>query len=513
MAGKTVCPLCGLEAEPLPYRHRDEQGVTCKRCGDFYIDGLLLSMGGPADEEGKAVLSGHTRWAKLEGNPPPEIGAQNIDEIIKSHANLSSYEKVDLFLLFLSITNPRAGHHIQVDFSFDCPVIYSKDDWEFAYVSRDLATKTLEYLDEPIPFRRYKITPKGWERISILRKPRLADEKYQLLREELERDAALRIDALKEEYGAKGKRYASVLARRIRDVLLENFKAKMRTKVETDKKFIFGTDLVTKPEDISILIRRVKDFAGLEKKLLTSQMKEFYEDCHSQSYLDSDKKGVSEQVDKMAEMMMLDLRAGEYGREAWPEEKNMTEGKIHKPNPNKVMVVYGRNDKARRAMFEFLRSVGLEPIEWGEAVTATGKGSPYVGEVIERAFGDAQAVVVLFTGDDIAYLRKEYQVNDDPPHEKMPTPQARTNAIFEAGMAFGTHPDRTILVELANEKTRPFSDIHGRHAIRISNAVEKRQDLIDRLKTAGCSVKILGKKDWMTCGDFDGAALTSAPKI
>jgi hypothetical protein len=79
-------------------------------------------------------------------------------------------------------------------------------------------------------------------------------------------------------------------------------------------------------------------------------------------------------------------------------------------------------------------------------------------------------------------------------------------------MAFGTHPDRTILVELANEKTRPFSDIYGRHVVKISNRPESRQDLINRLQTANCEVNIEGKKDWLNSGDFDRAILVTSAK-
>jgi predicted nucleotide-binding protein len=204
----------------------------------------------------------------------------------------------------------------------------------------------------------------------------------------------------------------------------------------------------------------------------------------------------------------LELFGGEKTLEA-----GLPNAEAQKINPKKVLVVHGRNEKARRAMFDFLRSVGLDPIEWGEGIRATGKGAPYVGEIIDKAFSYAQAVVVLLTGDDIAYTRKEYLKSGDPPHEKKPAPQARTNVIFEAGRAFGTHSDRTILVELAGESTRPFSDIQGRHVVRISNKPDKRKDLIDRLQTAGCEVNIQGKNEWLNCGDFDGAALPFVRKI
>jgi predicted nucleotide-binding protein len=175
----------------------------------------------------------------------------------------------------------------------------------------------------------------------------------------------------------------------------------------------------------------------------------------------------------------------------------------NKPSdPAKVFIVHGRNGKARAALFDFLRSIGLKPIEWSQAVRATGKGAPYVGEILDAAFSEAQAVVVLMSPDDFAYLRNELRKDKEPIYETQPTPQARPNVLFEAGMALGRHPDRTILVELGD--LRPFSDVVGRHTIRFDNSTQTRQDLADRLETAGCPVDLSGR-DWHTAGDFEAA--------
>jgi len=180
-------------------------------------------------------------------------------------------------------------------------------------------------------------------------------------------------------------------------------------------------------------------------------------------------------------------------------------------NINKVFVVHGRNEKAREAMFIFLRSLGLEPIEWTEAIAYTGTGTPYIGEILDHAFNVAQAVVVLITGDDIAKLSSQYLKTDDPEYELEFMPQARPNVLFEAGLAFGRHPERTILVELGSN--RPFSDIAGRHMVKISNDARARQDLATRLKSAGCAVKTEGKVDWLTAGNFDEALKSNARPI
>jgi predicted nucleotide-binding protein len=163
-----------------------------------------------------------------------------------------------------------------------------------------------------------------------------------------------------------------------------------------------------------------------------------------------------------------------------------------------VFVVYGRNHAARLATFTFLRSIGLSPIEWSQALTATGKARPYIGEVIDAALETACAVVVLWTPDEVAFLRPEYADGDDDP-EMEPSAQARPNVIFEAGFALGRAPDRVVLVELG--RVRHFSDIVGRHAIRLSNSVTSRQEFVERLRAIGCAVDLSGT-DWQTVGDF-----------
>lgn len=159
----------------------------------------------------------------------------------------------------------------------------------------------------------------------------------------------------------------------------------------------------------------------------------------------------------------------------------------------RVMVVYGRDGEARRAMFDFLRAIGLEPGEWRKLVAETGKAAPYVGEILDSAFERAAAVVVLFTPDDEAKLRDEFMTDGEPDYERRLTPQARPNVLFEAGMAFGTHPDRTVLVELGT--LRPFSDVFGRHVVRLDGTAAPLRDIATRLKTAGCDIDDRGD-DW-----------------
>jgi predicted nucleotide-binding protein len=169
-----------------------------------------------------------------------------------------------------------------------------------------------------------------------------------------------------------------------------------------------------------------------------------------------------------------------------------------------VFVIHGRDQRLRDGMFTFLRSLALNPMEWAQAVELAGKGTPYVGEILDAAFANAQAVVVLFTPDDLARLRPDLCGNREPDHEAKLTPQARANVLFEAGMAMAKSPDRTILVEIG--ALRPFSDVGGRHTIRMDNSTQRRNDLASRLKKAGCPVNLDGS-DWHTAGDLSPPVL------
>lgn len=170
-------------------------------------------------------------------------------------------------------------------------------------------------------------------------------------------------------------------------------------------------------------------------------------------------------------------------------------------DPRKVFVVHGRNERARRALFDFLRSLHLMPLEWGNWVHETGEGSPYAGYVLKKGLGEAGAFVVLLTPDDEARLQEHLRQEAEEPYEINLTGQPRPNVIFEAGMAMGIDPRRTVIVQLG--KLRPMSDIFGRQVIRLDNTASKRNALSQRLKGIGCPVNTSGE-DWLKAGDFDG---------
>jgi hypothetical protein len=68
------------------------------------------------------------------------------------------------------------------------------------------------------------------------------------------------------------------------------------------------------------------------------------------------------------------------------------------------MVIYGHDKRANDAMFGWLRAIGLQPRaiglqprEWSQLIQASGSASPFIGNVLEKALQDVQAVIAFFT--------------------------------------------------------------------------------------------------------------------
>lgn len=172
---------------------------------------------------------------------------------------------------------------------------------------------------------------------------------------------------------------------------------------------------------------------------------------------------------------------------------------------NSVFVVSGRNKAAVKAVFDFLRALGIKPLGWNEAITLTKKASPLISEILDSGFEHAQAVLVLLTGDDEARLRKNYleSQNEGELDEERTRQQPRMNVIFEAGLALGKQPDRTILLKIGN--VHLFTDISGRHFVEFKAegvTRDDRQSLVSVLRLAGVETDTSSSLDWLDAGDF-----------
>lgn len=197
---------------------------------------------------------------------------------------------------------------------------------------------------------------------------------------------------------------------------------------------------------------------------------------------------------------------GPAGAHAAASEGRTAERESPLRNYRRVMVVHGRNLRARDAMFMFLRALGLDPIEWEAAVAETGTASPHNLDAVRAAMDVGQAVIVLLTAEDQAGLLPEL-AGPDGDDDVALKGQPRQNVVLEAGLAFGLAPTRTILAELG--PIRRASDFDGLNSVRLTNATGTRNALRSRLISAGCSVSETAS-DWMrpeAAGDFDAAVI------
>jgi predicted nucleotide-binding protein len=169
-----------------------------------------------------------------------------------------------------------------------------------------------------------------------------------------------------------------------------------------------------------------------------------------------------------------------------------------------VFVVYGRDEPARRAVFDFLRALDLRPLEWEALVKGTGTTVPFLSEAVLTGLDLAPAVVVLMTPEDVVHLHPELHEPNEKEAETRAALQARPNVLLELGMALVAKPAGTLVLLIG--KHRPVTDLGGLNFISIADTPDCRRKIAARLKQAGCLVDDSGN-DWLTAGDF--ASLTA----
>lgn len=170
---------------------------------------------------------------------------------------------------------------------------------------------------------------------------------------------------------------------------------------------------------------------------------------------------------------------------------------------NSIFVVHGRDSRLTDDMYQFLRALDLNPIEWNAAIQgAKGGANPIVGSIIDSAMKRAQGIMVLLTPDEDARLKMKFASPKDRKYglHKFDG-QPRPNVIFEAGLALGAHSDKTILVQVGD--IRDISDIAGKHMAHLNNSPASRKALAMRLKTK-LKFKVNTDGDtWLNVGNFN----------
>jgi predicted nucleotide-binding protein len=197
---------------------------------------------------------------------------------------------------------------------------------------------------------------------------------------------------------------------------------------------------------------------------------------------------------------MLQSRIDEIAQ-FWPEAPLVTAESDHlvtkATNPEDVFVIHGR--QLLGDFHTFLRALGLKPLEWSKARSLTGKPNPYTWEIVDKALSVAGAIVALLTPDDEARLGPRLWAERESALEKDYLSQPRQNVLFEAGVAYGRAPERTILVRVGSH--RPMSDPAGHHILQLDDSPQSRQAVAEALRTAGCPVDVTGA-DWYRAGNF-----------
>lgn len=167
---------------------------------------------------------------------------------------------------------------------------------------------------------------------------------------------------------------------------------------------------------------------------------------------------------------------------------------------NSIFVVHGRNLQLRDDMYALLRALGLTPIEWAKAINDAKGANPNVGQVIDNALKKAQGILVLLSPDEDAKLKRRFASAKDVKNRlTILEGQPRPNVIFEAGIALGLHPDKTLLVQVGD--IRDISDIAGKHMLHFDGSPASRNELVRRLTKLKFHIDTINDT-WIAVGKF-----------
>lgn len=170
---------------------------------------------------------------------------------------------------------------------------------------------------------------------------------------------------------------------------------------------------------------------------------------------------------------------------------------IKQTKNNTIFVVHGRDYQLNQDMFTFLRALGLNAVEFSQAINATAGANPNITKIVKGALKRAQGVLVMFSPDEEARLKTKFRTSKD---SRKLEGQSRLNVIFEAGIALGAHPEKTLLVEVGS--VRNISDIAGMHIPRLTDDAASRKDLAERLRKK-LKLKVNTTGDyWLKVGHF-----------
>jgi CheY-like chemotaxis protein len=167
--------------------------------------------------------------------------------------------------------------------------------------------------------------------------------------------------------------------------------------------------------------------------------------------------------------------------------------------PQDVAVICSTNAKVRRAILRFLRSLGLHPLEFDQAVGWAEGGPPPAQHVIAKLFREVQAVLVLFT-PDMRVAPSSGAAGHRRTPEQMFWPDS--HVLIQAGMALFANPARTIFMRLGRVN---HSCAYYTECLEIDDSADRQHALAQRLEQVGCRVRRVESLDVVP--GFDAAVV------
>lgn len=168
-----------------------------------------------------------------------------------------------------------------------------------------------------------------------------------------------------------------------------------------------------------------------------------------------------------------------------------------------VFIIQGRDSKVVAALVALLRALDLRVVTWQEATLLAGGGSDHTLDIVQAGIDNADAVIALFTPDDLGQVKREFWNERDGGVELQPSGQARQNVVFEAGWAMARKRDRVVLVNVGD--VRGLSDIAGLNYVYLDGTLDSRKNLVAKLRNCKLEVRT-DAEEWRTVGEFPSGA-------
>lgn len=176
----------------------------------------------------------------------------------------------------------------------------------------------------------------------------------------------------------------------------------------------------------------------------------------------------------------------------------------------RIFVVHGRNRSMRTAMFNFLKAIGLEPLDWLSLRKLTGRATPFTLDVVRKGMKSAWATIVIWNPEERDHLLPSFWGANTKKMDQQYANQPRPNVILEAGMALSLMPRKVIFVHCGD--ARIISDLEGLNVLRSTDDVVDRHTLVHTLHSIKCDVQFKGEA-WRSAGNFRNARALPKSRI